>query len=146
MRTFILILIILASGVIPASGSMHSKIDKGQYLSASIIGRWSAKDINSNFTLESATDYNPDGSTEMVAHITTQNEHITITVKGTWKISNRKLIVKATESSHPQILPVGVVTEDEIVSISSDKMILISEDGERLVRDRVIPTQNKSNP
>jgi hypothetical protein len=73
----------------------------------------------------------------MTAEITGEKIQLLVEVKGTWKISKRKLIMTVTESSLPELFPTGDTSAHDIISISAARMVLDAKDGRELIRDRV---------
>jgi hypothetical protein len=133
----------------------HAAISESPYnsdasFSAAIIGCWAANYSERILSMSGVTCYYEDGKAEMIAEANTGENNISISIKGTWQIANRKLISIVTETNQPHILPIGDISTDYIMSISTDKMILISDDGDELIRDRVkelkIPAPKHDTP
>ena len=118
--------------------------------SAVIIGCWAGKHSNELLSVSGVTCYYLDGKAEMIAESKMGENKISISTKGTWKIANRKLIITVTDNNQPHLLPIGTIITAYIMSISTDKMILISDDGIELIRDRVkelkIPAPKHDTP
>jgi hypothetical protein len=107
-------------------------------LAMMIVGKWAEKASNSVLQASGTTEYLPDGTARMETTATVFGKKLlTVTVKGLWRIVGRQLIMTATESSHPKLLPPGEDTRDEIVSITSTELVLLDEDGKRQVSERI---------
>jgi hypothetical protein len=107
-------------------------------LATMIVGKWADKSSHSVLQVSGVTEYLSDGTARMEATATVLGrKFLTVSVKGFWRIVGRQLIMTATESTHPKLLPPGNDTSDEIVSITSTEMILLNEDGKRQVCERI---------
>ncbi|MGH7768582.1 MAG: hypothetical protein ACREQP_14110 [Candidatus Binatia bacterium] len=116
-------------------------------LSAAILGCWVGKEGPVNgITIHGVTCYERGGKTEMKAELSGDGIRLPINIKGTWRITERKLIMIVTETSTPQILPKGHTSTDAIVSISTDRMVLIAEDGTKLTHERFKVEQRPNHP
>jgi hypothetical protein len=116
-------------------------------LSAAILGCWAGKEGPVNgIMIHGVTCYERGGKTEMAAALIGDGIRLPINIKGTWTITERKLIMIVTETSAPQILPKGHTSIDDIVSISPDRMVLIAEDGTELTHERVKVEQRPEPP
>ncbi|HEY2989312.1 MAG TPA: hypothetical protein VGL11_16390 [Candidatus Binatia bacterium] len=82
----------------------------------------------------------------MNAEARSGNRQIRINVKGTWKISNKKLIMTVTESSPPGTTPPGTTTTDDVISISADRMVILTQGGAKYISVKVEEPKGKQTP
>jgi hypothetical protein len=123
----------------PARGAVSESPERTDAaLSAAIVGCWVGKEGPANgTTVLGITCYSQDGKAEMTAEIKGEKIQLLVEVKGTWRISKRKLVMTVTESTLPELFPAGETSAHDIISISAARMVLDAKDGRQLTRDRV---------
>ncbi len=97
-----------------------------------IVGTWK---YSFSF-LTGITIYNESGAFKGMGQLRLPDNEMSIYVKGTWAVQDGKLIETVTESSSPEMLPVGKRTVDEIVSVTANKLTIIAENGDRVILTR----------
>jgi len=132
-----IVIVLLLFSCSTISGKAYLQADRE--FKKSIIGTWKISDKS----LEGRITYFKDGRAEASAIYKRSNQPVNVFVKGAWEIKKNKLIMRVRKSSHPGIIPLGTATMDDIVSITDDKLLLISEDNVRLERLRVLSSANK---
>jgi hypothetical protein len=61
---------------------------------------------------------------------------VVVRVKGEWKIEDHFLLEKITESDQPSLVPIGLVTKDRIIALTSESLTLRSEAGHEHTKTR----------
>jgi hypothetical protein len=115
-------------------------------LFAAIIGCWTDQRAAQGVTVRGLTCYHPDGKAEMTAEAKGGGVQLAVKASGTWRIANKKLISTVTESSLPQMMAPGTTTTDDIISISADRMVIITEDGTKYISVKVEEPKGKQAP
>src|SRR5262245_24619589 len=74
--------------------------------------------------------FRPDGTFKLSAVLTIDGRDVPLRDEGKWQIENGVLIQEITKSDQPQIVPVGVVTKDILVSVTDTEYRFRTKDGE----------------
>lgn len=97
-----------------------------------IVGTWK---YSFSF-LTGITIYNESGAFNGMGQLRLPDNEMNIYVKGTWTVQDGKLIETVTESSSPEVLPVGKRTVDAIISVTANKLTIVDENGDRVILTR----------
>jgi hypothetical protein len=94
-----------------------------------LVGTWYLDMEVGGVRAQGATEYKADGTLQGRARFTTEDETTDLNVKGRWKLDGRTLTTTVTESSDPEMIPIGEVSKDEILELSASILRLRDEDG-----------------
>ncbi len=95
-----------------------------------ILGTW----VDDDGILSGETSFFPDG--DCIVRIVIKSEGAESACECKWRIENAKLTMIAGECNGPLKLEKGHTTVDTVVSISNKTMVLIDEDGNKLIRKK----------
>jgi hypothetical protein len=117
------------------SASSHAEVQQppasaaDRELERKIAGAWRATMTDDDVTISGEFTYSPDGKAEMIGVVQVKTVTTPMSWSTTWSVRDNKLIEKITESSMPEALPVGEITEDRIVRVNDEELVVVDSDG-----------------
>ena len=94
-----------------------------------ILGAWTEKFEMDGVIAAGISRYSPDYSVEHTGSIVTDDLKITFRFRSKWRIENDILITEALETKQPEIVAVGDIERDTILSMSHDQWTYREADG-----------------
>lgn len=131
MKPLSLFLIILIQAVAFAANQELSD----EQIRTKIVGTW-LPDEELARTLTGEVTYKKDFTFAGLILMKLPDRTVPWEFAGKWKVESGKLTYEYTKSSIPDLLPVGRVSTDRIISISDKEFVSITEKGKRQVRIR----------
>lgn len=104
-----------------------------------LVGTWYLDMEMGGARVQGVTEYKANGTLQGRARVAIEDESIDLTVKGTWKLDGTTLSTTVTESNNPEMMPVGEVSEDEILELSASILRYRDEDGQVITETRQKP-------
>jgi hypothetical protein len=92
-----------------------------------LIGRWFISTEDGPAKIRTISNYKNDNSMTLLGYSDPYCSEEIIKVTSEWKVENKQLINIAITSSNSQLLPVGLIAKDTILSINEVNKILLSE-------------------
>lgn len=99
-------------------------------------GTWLLEMKADDLTVVGSTTYHADGSAVSEGLVTSPELNTRMRFKGKWTVEGNQLIVEATESSMPDLVPVGAVSRDKVLAIDEHLLSYVDESGERFTEKR----------
>jgi hypothetical protein len=135
------IFILLASGTLTGLASGRVDPPKKQTdaeISKFLVGKWVVDEGGDKGPKIKGTEhYKKDGTIEAEATIDDGNTPLKITVSGTWKVMDGAVIATVTKSSAPDLIKVGLVSKDQVISIDDKEYKYKSEGGQEKTQKRL---------
>jgi hypothetical protein len=110
-----------------------------------LLGSWRNEMNEGPATGHALTTYLEDGKATSSAHFKAGDKELKITAKAKWTLVKNKLTTEITESSMPEMMPVGTKIEQTIVSLS-DKEFRYLQEGKEITEKRVKEEKPKAVP
>ena len=116
-------------------------------LASKLVGTWvvppqqyqqsPAKNRGVRSVMKSATrTFRVDGTFKLSAALSIGGRDVLLHDQGKWKVENGVLILEITNCDQPQIVPVGAVTRDTLISVTDTEYRYRTEDGKERYRIR----------
>jgi hypothetical protein len=103
-----------------------------------LVGKWHYRQEAGDVSVDGYHEYLEDGTAKISGVLVTPKGKQTFECSGTWAIKGKKLTCKVTKTTLPDLLPVGTVVSDTIVSIDEKHLKYIDdEDGKEYTETRV---------
>ena len=106
-------------------------------LARRLIGSWETTFSQNGVKVSGIETYFPDGTSTLAGTITIGGQTSAVSGSAIWKIEAKKLKERITQSSIPDILPVGKTIADDIIKLTGDECITRDSDGDLETRRRV---------
>jgi len=110
-----------------------------------LIGSWRHDMTEGPVTGHAITTYLEGGKATSTANFKAGDKELKVTATAKWTVEKDKLTTEITESSMPEMMPVGTKIEQVIVSLS-DKEFTYTQDGKKLTEKRVKEEKPKAAP
>ena len=136
MKAFVALLIMLAIIFFALDSSPNDAVYSKQ-----IVGIWLAEYKSKDRSLYAETLYKKNGTKEGYGEICQLDRCKKIHFTAQWEIKNNVLISTPTYSNMPNSLQVGEKIYDRIELLDQDKMILISENGNKQIRNKCLTSK-----
>ncbi|MCG8337591.1 MAG: hypothetical protein MJE63_24075 [Proteobacteria bacterium] len=123
------------------SNSVYEKKTNNQDIeyNSRIIGDWKVE-IEENYTKIFAIDtYSKDGKLHSRGVVITPKNTIYVEMFGKWEIKEGFLITTLQKTTHPEILPVGYILKEKIISIDDNTFKYLTKKGEQSSVTRIKP-------
>jgi hypothetical protein len=124
MKIYIVLLLVFTCQY-SVSNELTSKTDSE--IEELLIGRWFISIEDGPAKIRAISNYKNDNSMTLLGYSDPYCLEEIIKVTSEWKVENKKLINIAITSSNSQLLPVGSIEVDTILSIDKVNKILLSE-------------------
>jgi hypothetical protein len=112
--------LLLGWAVVSATGQ-HARKPSDADLTRLLVGKWTADEKMDALRMKGSASYNKDGTFkgEMQLEIEVDGikESAKIMVAGTWKVVDGAIETTVTESSEPQLSPLGATSKETVVAI-----------------------------
>lgn len=135
MKTFLICFILLAATTTvsaePPDDTMTSKL---------MIGSWTCQ--KEETSPEGGFTFYSNGTFISYGVFVFGEQQIRIDVEGTWEVQNGVLIEQIKKSSHPDLVPVGLITRDTLLEVTNKVYRYKAEDGDVVHRMRAVATKN----
>jgi hypothetical protein len=105
----------------------------------SLVGTWYLDMELGGVRVQGATEYKADGTLQGRARFAMEDETIDLAVKGTWKLDGKTITTTVTQSSNPEMMPVGEVSKDEILELTASTLRYRDEEGQVVTETRQKP-------
>ncbi len=94
-----------------------------------ILGAWSEKAELEGFTVSGTSRYSPDHTVEHIGSVVGADSKVNFRFRSTWRIEGNTLITEVLESDQPEMVAVGYVERDTILSMSEAQWTYRDSDG-----------------
>ncbi|MCW1923935.1 hypothetical protein OKA05_15315 [Luteolibacter arcticus] len=118
---------------------------KPEEYAKTLLGSWRSDMKEGPVTGHSITTYLEDGKATSTGNFEAGGQKISVTAKAKWTLEKDKLITEITDSSMPEMMPVGTKIEQTILSLS-DKEFRYTQSGKELTEKRVKDEKPKAVP
>jgi len=118
--TFIMFLTVAAFGA--------TKTESDADISEALIGTWTDAPSEKE-PMHGRVTYFADGHSVELVWPAAQPESTAIRIESQWSVTNSILTLTSVKSSNTQIVPIGIVIKDHIISISADKFVYEPAEG-----------------
>ena len=118
---------------------------KPEEYSKTLLGAWRQEYSEGAAKGHAITTYLEGGKATSVAHFEAGDKVLDVTAKAKWALEGDKLTIEITESSLPEMMPVGTKVEQTILSLS-DKEFRYEQRGKEITEKRVKPETEKAVP
>lgn len=118
---------------------------KPEEYTKALLGTWRNEIREESYKGHTLTTYLENGTATSFAHLEAGDKGLDITAKAKWTLEGSKLTVEVTESSLPEMMPVGTKIEQTIVSLS-EKEFRYKQSGKEVTEKRVKPETEKAVP
>jgi hypothetical protein len=109
-----------------------------EVLSKELVGAWAGTaDLENGVKVSFTQTYFSDGTSAIAGKITFQGKDLDVNFKTKWRIDGKRIYEVITESSHPNLLPVGKSDSDEIVNLTDTLLVTRDKDGHTETKDRI---------
>jgi hypothetical protein len=119
MRSFCVAILILFGSTIPASANAGQDVPKlsDAAISKALVGKWSEEVSADGAKATGTMHYMNDGTLKLEGTIVVGRRSWEVKASGTWKVSDGVLITTISKTSAPDLLEVGSVSKDPVISI-----------------------------
>ncbi len=101
-------------------------------------GRWRvAEQAEGGASMEVITTYGKDRSYTLAGVIKTASRDLTFDAVGSWEVRGNLVKISITKSSHPDVIPEGLVGKDTYLAIDGKTMTYKDENGDMTTETRV---------
>src|SRR5262245_29262554 len=97
-----------------------------------LVGTWLVDEELAR-TLSGEVTYDKDFTFEGLIVMKLPNKTVPWKFAGKWKVEGGKLTYEYTRSSLPDLLPVGTVSTDRVISVGDKEFVSVTEKGKRQV-------------
>jgi hypothetical protein len=112
--------LLLGWAVMSATGQDAKKPSDAD-LARLLVGKWTADEKMDALRMKGSASYNKDGTfkgeIQLEIEVDGINESARFMVAGTWKVVDGVIETTVTESSEPQLSPVGATSKETVVAI-----------------------------
>ncbi len=107
-------------------------------LSRKVVGSWTATfDIKDGNRGSGTVTYFPNGTNTFSITATIAGKNFACSGSSTWRIEGNKIHTVITQSSNPELLPVGKTDVDDIVKLTDTELITRDKDGDTEIWHRI---------
>lgn len=100
-------------------------------------GKWRVAETAEGASMEVITTYGKDRSYTLAGVIKTASRDLTFGASGSWEVSGNQVKISITKSSHPDVIPVGLVGKDTYLAIDDKSITYKDENGDMATETRV---------
>lgn len=118
---------------------------KPEEYAKTLLGAWRQDYSEGEAKGHAITTYLEGGKATSVAHFEAGDKVLDVTAKAKWALEGNKLTIEITESSMPEMMPVGTKVEQTVLSLS-DKEFRYEQRGKEITEKRVKPETEKAVP
>lgn len=113
-------------------------LDRDQEIAKKLVGTWQAQFMQDDMLLQAEESFYPSQEFSGTAQaVNSDGQTLFIRYSGTWRIQGGYLHYKIASSSLPEILPVGDLSANKVISISDKDLVYEDEYAEKQVSRRV---------
>ncbi|MDE3100420.1 MAG: hypothetical protein KGJ88_13200 [Verrucomicrobiota bacterium] len=105
-----------------------TKVQSDVDISKALLGTWIDAPSEQE-PMHGRVTYFADGHSVELVWPVSQPQSTAIRIETQWMVTNSILILTSVKSSNTQVVPVGVVIKDRIISISADKFVFVPAEG-----------------
>jgi hypothetical protein len=117
------------SGASPADEKLPPSTAADLEMQRRIVGTWRTTMTEDDVTITGAVTYSPDGTAKFSGTLEFEGIVTPVNWSTTWSVRDNKIFEKFTESSMPDVLPVGEIAEDQIVRVTDQELVVLDADG-----------------
>ena len=107
-------------------------------MEAMIVGTWSEEYELDGVRASAVSKYTSGHSVEQLGTFTAENLRVDYRLRARWSIQGDTLVTEVLESSHPELVAVGHVERDTILSMTTDQWVYRDADGVEFTAKRVL--------
>ena len=105
-----------------------TRVQSDAEISKALVGTWIDAPTEQE-PMHARVTYFADGHGVQLVWPAGQPESAAIRIECTWSVTNSILILTSVKSSNTQVVPIGIVIKDRIVSISADQFVFEPAEG-----------------
>jgi hypothetical protein len=94
-----------------------------------ILGSWRESVVMGEATSSGISVYSPDSTVTHQIKFVGPGLTIEVRTRSRWRIEGKELITEVTESSRPDVLPIGTTERDTIVAMEKNQWVYRDSDG-----------------
>jgi len=109
-----------------------------------ILGSWKLEMKEGPVVGQAISTYEKDGTCTTAGSFTAEGQKLEAKAKGKWTIVKDKITIEVTESSAPEMIPVGQKSTDTILSLTDKEYRYRNASGEEMKETRVVVEKAKA--